>query len=61
MTAQQNSNSIWVIEHINPKYRFDSLGEDVKVNEEILIKHNPTSQWLASDKVNYVNEFGAEF
>ena len=33
----------------------------MKVNEELLIKHNGTSQWLASDKVNYVNEFGAEF
>jgi hypothetical protein len=37
------------------------LGEDVKVNEELLVKHNATSQWLGSEKVNYVNEFGAEF
>ncbi len=37
------------------------MGEKVKVNEELLIKHNGTSQWLASENVNYVNEFGAEF
>ncbi len=27
----------------------------------MLIKHNSTCQWLASDKINYVNYFGGEF
>ncbi len=58
MTTQQGSSSIWVFEHVSPKYRFDSVGEEVKVTDELLVKHNATSQWLASDKVNYVNEFG---
>jgi hypothetical protein len=44
-----------MFEHVNPKFRFDALGEEVKVIDEVLIKHNCTSQWLASEKVNYVN------
>jgi hypothetical protein len=55
VTTSLNANSIWIFEHINPKLRFDCIGEEVKVIDEVLIKHNSTCQWLASDKVNYVN------
>ncbi len=61
MTTLVNSNSIWVFEHTSPKYRFDALGEDVKTMDQLLVKHNATSQWLASDKVNYINQFGPEY
>ncbi len=31
ITTSLNANSIWVFEHVNPKLRFDSVGEEVKV------------------------------
>jgi hypothetical protein len=58
VTADLNSNTIWAIEHVDPKKRFDAVGQDISINEEILIKHVPTAQWLATDNVNYINDFG---
>ena len=61
VTSDLSSSSIWVIEHIDPKKRFDSVGCPVQCSEEILIKHCITGQWLASDTVPYINDFGKEF
>ena len=58
MTADLNVNTIWCIDHVNAKSRFDAVGEEVSITDEILLKHVPTAQWLATDLVNYVNEFG---
>lgn len=61
VTADLNSNSLWVIEKVNAKERFDSVGKDVSINETVLIKHLTTAQWLATETVKYVNDFGVEF
>jgi hypothetical protein len=58
VTANFNSNSIWVIETVNAKERFDSVGKPVLTNSTILLKHLTTAQWLASENVKYVNDFG---
>lgn len=41
--------------------RFDAKGEQIKTGEALLIKHCATGQWLASDDVTYINDFGKEF
>ena len=61
VTADINSGSIWIVEHYDPKFRFDAAGKDVQPGEQILFKHCLTAQWLASDKVTYINNFGSEF
>lgn len=58
VTATLSSTSLWTIEKVNAKERFDSVGKEISIDEPILIKHIPTSQWLASDTVKYVNDFG---
>lgn len=61
MTATLTSSSIWVVEKVNAKERFDSVGKTVNAGESVLLKHLPTSQWLAAETVKYVNDFGVEF
>lgn len=61
MTANLNSHSLWAIEKVNAKERFDSVGKEVNEDEPILLKHVSTGQWLASDTVKYINDFGCEF
>jgi hypothetical protein len=60
VTAELNSNSVWVVETVGAKERFDSVGKEVE-GEGVLLRHLPTGQWLASEQVKYVNEFGVEF
>lgn len=61
VTTSISSSSLWVVEHIDPKARFDSVGTPVCSGQSILIKHCITGQWLASDSVTYINDFGKEF
>lgn len=61
MTATLSSSSIWVVEKVNAKERFDSVGKPIDSRENILLKHLPTSQWLAGETVKYVNDFGVEY
>ena len=37
------------------------MGEVIPANEPVLIEHCATSQFLASDKINYRNDFGMEY
>lgn len=46
---------------MNPNYRNSSLGEPVPANDGVLIEHCATSQYLASDKIDYRNDFGMEY
>jgi len=43
-------NTVWEVEHLDPKVRFESYGEPVKANGEVLLKHSFTNNWLATDK-----------
>lgn len=45
-----SAESLWEVEHINPKIRFECYGEPVKANDSILLKHSFTNQWLSTDK-----------
>jgi type IV secretory pathway VirB4 component len=37
------------------------VGKEVRADETVLLRHLPTSQWLASENVKYVNDFGVEY
>lgn len=37
------------------------VGAPIKADDSILIKHEMTNQWLASDNKPYPNTFGEEF
>jgi hypothetical protein len=60
VTANINNGSLWVIEHVDAKERFHATGREVPAGESFLLKHLLTSQWLATDFVDYINEFGKE-
>jgi len=47
--ADTSYGTVWEIEHIDPKVRFEFYGKPVKSNEEILVKHSFTNVWLASN------------
>ena len=61
MTAKNIYNTVWRILHIDPNRRNTSLGDAVDANQQVLIEHCSTSQYLASDKINYRNDFGMEY
>jgi len=47
--ARQCSDSIWLIEHIDPTIRFEMQGEVVKAGEPVLLKHVTTCKYLGAD------------
>jgi len=60
--SKTDFNTVWTIEHIDPKVRFENEGNPVLAGEPILLKHCQTAQWLASDPAHSIkNEFGAEY
>ena len=36
-------NSVWEIEHVDPRCRFESYGVPVKTSDKVLLKHSFTS------------------
>mgnify|MGYP001617066926 CR=1 FL=1 len=38
-----------------------AVGAPVPSNTPIIIEHCATSHYLASDKIDYINDFGSEF
>lgn len=54
-------NTVWRILNANANFRVSTLGEAVKANDDIILEHCATGQFLSSDKINYINEFGPEY
>lgn len=61
LTAKNVYNTVWKILHLNPTLRTSSQGSPVAANEGVIIEHCATSQYLASDRINYRNDFGMEY
>ena len=61
MATACNNYGTWIIDHIDPNFRFEKQGEPVRIGDPILIRHGPTSHYLAADTVKYKNDFGTEF
>jgi len=53
-------NNTWIIDHIDPNYRFEKQGTPIEVNDPILIRHLATNHYLASDFNKIKNDFGVE-
>jgi hypothetical protein len=51
----------WVIEHIDSSIRMAMEGTPVKVSDPFMIRHCSTSRLLASDMVDYFNDYGHEY
>ena len=53
--------TVWKIVHLDPNRRINTIGEPVMANEPVLIEHCGTSHYLASDILEYRNDFGTEY
>ena len=54
-------NSVWILDHPDPNFRFENQGEVVKAGEPLLIRHSQTSNYLgACSSSKYANDFGSE-
>jgi hypothetical protein len=51
----------WIVETLDPNFRFECEGQPVKANEPLLFRHAQTGHYLASDTVRHGNEFGGEW
>jgi hypothetical protein len=51
----------WVIDYLDPNFRFEKQGEPVEANAPILIRHCSTSHYLAADMNKIKNDFGTEY
>ena len=54
-------NTVWKIQHSDPNQRIKSVGQVILANDPIMIEHCATSHHLASDKIQYRNDFGTEY
>lgn len=60
-TKENTYNNTWIIDYIDPNYRFEKQGSPVECNDPILIRHVSTNHYLASDLNKIKNDFGQEF
>jgi len=60
MHTKASYNGTWIIDSVDPTFRFETQGEPVKASDPILIRHCPTQHYLASDNKRYANDFGGE-
>lgn len=58
---KNNHNTVWIFEHPDPNQRLEMQGAPVQADDSVLLKHEMTNQWLASDNKTYKNTFGEEF
>ncbi len=54
-------NTVWKIAHADPNLRIPTQGQPLVANEPIILEHCATAHFLASDKLNYRNDFGTEY
>jgi hypothetical protein len=61
VNGDKTYNCSWIIEHSDPTIRFSMEGRPVNISEPFLLKHCATGRLLASDLVDYYNDFGLEY
>ena len=52
---------VWIIEYIDPSLRFSMEGRPVSTSEPFIVRHCGTARLLASDVVDYFNDYGHEY
>ena len=60
-SEDQNYNNCWCLEHPDLTLRYSMEGQAIKVGEKFVVKHCATGACLASDLVNYLNDYGNEY
>jgi hypothetical protein len=60
-TPYASQKTWWTAVHANPDFRLDMEYAPVKANTLFLVRHQITAVPLASTKVGYPNDFGAEY
>lgn len=61
MHVKKIYNTVWIVEDVNPITRKESFGKPVPANSGIIVRHAATGHLLASDLVEYRNDFGMEY
>lgn len=61
MNEEESYYNSWVIEHPDGSLRFSVLGNQVKIQDSFIIRHCATGKLLASDLVDYNNDYGHEY
>lgn len=61
MNVQKIYNTVWEVEDVDPNTRLEAVGQPVPTNKALLIKHCATCHYLASDLLEYRNDFGTEY
>ncbi len=56
---KDNFNTVWYIENPDPKFRLESRGLPVGIDDSVLLKHQMTSTWLAAVDKTYDNTYGS--
>ena len=57
----QSYNNCWCLEHPDATLRYSVEGKPIEVNQPFIVKHCATGASLASDLVNYLNDYGNEY
>ena len=52
---------VWLIEYIDPSLRFSMEGRPVSTSEPFILRHCATARLLASDLIDYFNDYGHEY
>ena len=62
LTSKDTSlNNTWIIDSVDPNFRFEMQGTPVECNDPILIRHLGTNHYLSSDLNKVYNDFGTEY
>jgi len=59
--SQKSFNSVWIIEHTDITLRYSLEGKPVSINDSFIIRHSATGRLLASDYIDYFNDYGHEY
>lgn len=54
-------DTVFTVEHADPNFRYKMKSKPVPINQPIIIEHSATAHLLASDNLQYKNDFGTEF
>ena len=61
LSTKDSYNNVWIIDHLDPNFRFERQGEPVSASEPVLIRHAATNHYLAADLNKIKNDYGNEF
>jgi len=61
VTTEDSWHCVFEVVCLDPQYKLEMEGQPIQANAPFAIMHLATRTYLASDKVTYRNDFGAEY